>query len=335
MADLAFDPSSVLMREPGALIEPHFLTTLYSELEVEHGVAEAAITLLQIGFLHGLKDARHLLDLVSTAPSEAHAPSTHPQLAIQFQNRPPPPGLAAAIELQGRWPDAAEATAYGDADAGTGGVCFMSAGYSSGWFSEIHEADMLVVECTCRARGDATCSFIAREAETWRAVEREELGDSWENVRTMLDSIPFARFRSLVEKDAESMVSPETPDDAFDPDSAVIHIWGPVMVVPYSGTEEALQAVGLIGRDPGASEVSVVILDLTGTLIDGAFGAAALDQIVESIEAWGAEAVFAGLGPQSERVITDLSRPPIAVHEEVQQAIVAGFQIAEAQRRTA
>jgi anti-anti-sigma regulatory factor len=91
----------------------------------------------------------------------------------------------------------------------------------------------------------------------------------------------------------------------------------------------------LIGRDPGANEVSVVILDLTGTRIDDTFGAASLDQIVESIEAWGAEAVFAGLGPQSESVITGLSRPPIAVHREVQQAIVAGFQIAEAQRRTA
>ena len=107
------------------------------------------------------------------------------------------------------------------------------------------------------------------------------------------------------------------------------------MVIPYAGTDEALQAVALIGRDPGAHEVSVVILDLTGTRIDDTFGAAPLGQIVETIEAWGAEAVFAGVGPHSERVVRDLPRPPIALHRDVQQAIVAGFQIAAAQRRTA
>ena len=275
------------------------------------------------------------MDRVAVTQAGAHPPSAHQQLAIQFQNRPPPPGLAAAIELWGRWPDAAEATAYGVAEAGGGGVCFMSAGYSSGWFSGLHEVDMLVVERTCRAKGDAQCSFIAREVEVWRSEGAAELGDTWENVRTQLDSIPFAQFRDLVELDAEPVASPELREDAFDPDSAMIHIWGPVMVVPYSGTEEAQRSVGLIGQDPGARDVSVVILDLTGTLIDDVFGASALEQIVQTIEAWGAEAIFAGIGPQSERVIRDLSRPPIAIHRDVQQAIVAGFQIAEAQRRSA
>ena len=145
MADLAFEPSSVLIRESGSLIEPNFLSTLYSELEAEHGVAEAAATLLQIGFLHGLKDAQRLLDGAFVAQPDTRPTSEHLQLAIQFQNRPPPPGQAAAIELVGRWPDRAEATAYGVAEEGGGGICFMSAGYSSGWFSAIHEADRFKV----------------------------------------------------------------------------------------------------------------------------------------------------------------------------------------------
>ena len=211
----------------------------------------------------------------------------------------------------------------------------MSAGYTSGWFSGIHDVDMLVVESTCCAKGEEICTFIAREAETWRSAGPAELGVEWERVRWMLDSIPFTRFRSLAAKLADPIPPEEPAEDVFDPDSAAIHIWGPVMVVPYSGTEEALQAVGLIGRDPSAQEVSVVILDLTGTRIDDVFAAAPLGQIVETIEAWGAEAIFAGLRSRSDHLIADLSKPPIAIHRDVEQAIVAGFQIATAQRRTA
>ena len=51
MRDLAFDPNAVLSRAPGSLLERHFLSTLYTELETLHGADEAALVLLQIGFL--------------------------------------------------------------------------------------------------------------------------------------------------------------------------------------------------------------------------------------------------------------------------------------------
>lgn len=41
-----------------------------------------------------------------------------------------------------------------------GPVCIMSAGYSSGWCKASFGIDLTAVEVTCKARGDATCSFV-------------------------------------------------------------------------------------------------------------------------------------------------------------------------------
>ena len=102
-------------------------------------------------------------------------------------------------------------------------------------------------------------------------------------------------------------MEPDPPQaDRFDRDSAVVHIWGPVMVIPFSGPDEALQAVELIGRDTGARDVTVVIVDLDHAVLDEAFGALAIEQIVSSIESWGAEAILA------EQV-------PPGYHEAIQQ----------------
>ena len=45
------------MREPRVLLDPRFLGALHAELEDELGSEPANTTLLQIGFLHGLRDA--------------------------------------------------------------------------------------------------------------------------------------------------------------------------------------------------------------------------------------------------------------------------------------
>ena len=166
----------------------------------------------------------------------------------------------------------------------------------------------------------------AREAEAWR---RE--GDP--RAARLLAALPFAAFRDLVRRQ-EPARAPEPNPEAFDPEAAVIHIWGPVMVLPFSGADEALRAVEMIGREPGAREVSVVVIDLSGAVVDEAFGAAALEQILESVEAWGAEAILAGVGPLSQRVVAELSRRPLLVHKDLHQAIAAGFQVARAQRRS-
>jgi anti-anti-sigma regulatory factor len=228
----------------------------------------------------------------------------------------------------GLWPERAEANARRRA-LGPGlapdGSCHVSAGYTSGWLSGLFEADLLALETGCSATGDASCHFVAREPEAWRAA-----GDS--RATRLLEALPFAAFRDLVRRQ-EPVRAAERSPEAFDPEAAVIHIWGPVMVLPFSGADEALRAVELIGREPGAREVSVVVLDLSGAVLDEAFGAAALEQILESVESWGAESVLAGVGPLSQRVVAELSHQPLLVHKDLHHAIAASFQIARAQRR--
>jgi hypothetical protein len=88
----------------------------------------------------------------------------------------------------------------------------------------------------------------------------------------------------------------------------------------------------LIGTDPSAQEVSVIVVDLRGAIIDEAFGAAALERIVEMAERWDAETLLAGASDLSESVIQDLERPPLMAIKDLNEAIALAFQIARSQR---
>jgi hypothetical protein len=319
---LGFNPEAVLVRDPGVLLDPRFLAALRAELENDMGREEAAITLLQIGFLHGLRDAARVVGWAREGGPQAPPLMAPSPLAIRFRTNPQarPHG---AIELHGCWPERNEAAAQlALSDSSTPGGCSLSAGYTSGWLSGILDANIVALETTCKAAGDDACRFLAREAEVWRAAQDSRSA-------AVLEALPFAALRNLVAERAE----PPAPASGLDSKEPVIHIWGPVMVVPYSSPDEALMAVDLIGRDPGAADVSVIVLDLTGVVIDEAFGAAALEQIVESIEGWGAEAIFAGVSPLSEGVVAGLERQPLVLHKDLHTAIAAAFQIAESQRQ--
>jgi hypothetical protein len=319
---LGFDPEAVLVRDPGVLLDPRFLAALRAELENKMGPEEAAITLLQIGFLHGLRDAARVVGSALEGPPQA-APLMAPSpLAVRFRTNPhaQPHG---AIELHGCWPERSEATAQlALSESSAPGGCSLSTGYTSGWFSGILDANIVALETTCSAAGDDACCFVAREAEVWRAAPHS-------GSAAVLEALPFAALRSLVAKRME----PAAPPAGLDSNEPVIHIWGPVMVVPYSSPDEALMAIDLIRRDPGAADVSVVVIDLTGAVIDEAFGAATLEQIVESIESWGAEAIFAGVSPLSEGVVAGLERQPLMQYKDLHSSVAAAFQIAESQRQ--
>ena len=55
---------------------------------------------------------------------------------------------------------------------------------------------------------------------------------------------------------------------AFDPLSPAVHVWGPVMILPYSGASDSLEARRDDLGDLGAGALRVVVLDLTGARID-------------------------------------------------------------------
>lgn len=321
-ACLGFDPEDVLVREPGLLLDPAFLAALRDELEEQMGADEARLTLLQMGFLHGLRDALRIADRgMAASCARATSPSASP-LPLRVRPRAGETGLV----MEGCWPERGEASvALARHGVAHGPSCTVSAGYTSGWLSGILEADLLALETTCAAQGAETCSFVAREAEAWLA--RDDV-----NVDEALAALPFAALRELVGREAPE--APEAPPAGIDPASAVVHIWGPVMVIPFGGVDEALAAVDLVSRDPGAADVSVVVVDLSGAIIDEAFGAVALERIVESIETWGGEAILAGASPLSEPVLAGLDHQPLMIQKDLQEAIAAAFRIAESQRRT-
>ena len=324
LAALGFDPDEILVRDPAVLLDPRFLGRLHLELGQDMAPDEVALTLLQVGFLHGLRDASRILARTLQPDAGGSEAAMTPPLAIRCRANPQP-RQRGAIEIHGCWPERHEASArLSQLGPAEGCSCWLSAGYTSGWLSGTLGADIVALESSCCAAGDASCAFVAREAEVWRA-------DGEERARTLVDALPFDALRQMVQIEASEQQEPAA--DRMDFEQPVVHIWGPVMVLPWSGPDEALLAVELIGRDRGAREVSVIVLDLTGVIVDEAFGAAGLEQLVANVESWGADTIFAGVSPISEPVVAGLENQPLMVAKDVQSAIAVAFRIADSQRR--
>ena len=322
-ADLGFDPNAILLERPGLLLEPAFLNALREELEKDLGHDVAPLALFQIGLLHGLRDAMQwVAEAFSTGTSQdAESPALTMRLSPRAAS-----GASGTFEIQGCWPGKRESMAR---RARTGPCeepsCFMSAGYTSGWLSGTLDTEILALEVTCCTAGHDVCGFVARHAETWRG-----LGDP--RATRLLDAMPLSAFRDTIRAD---LARPDVDPDGFDPNAPIVQIWGPVMVIPYAGAEETMRAAEMIGSDPGARDVTVVVLDLTGAMLDDAFGALALERIIETVEAYGAETIFAGLSPLSAPIVDDLEHQPLFVEKDVEQAIATAFQISESRRNLA
>jgi len=331
---VGFDPVAVLERDSRILLNPNFLTTLHAEMERELGAEQGHVTLFQMGFLHGLQDAARALQKAGTSSRSDAEHATVPPLQMDLRSQSAP-GREDHIELCGFWPERHEASAHLSAlGPSHSAACFMSAGYTSGWLSGTLDANVIAIETTCCASGHGTCHFLAREAENWGQ-------DPDERAHQLLGAFPFDAFRAAVREREEreralqavEFMGEEPPSSGFDRDAAVIHVWGPVMVLPYAGPEDTLRALELIGSDPQVRGVSVIVLDLAGAIVDEAFGALALEQIAHTAEAWGTELIFAEPSSLAERVIAELEQPPLLVVKDLEHAIATAFQIAQSQRR--
>jgi anti-anti-sigma regulatory factor len=317
---LGLDLAGMLAREPRVLLNADFLGPLHGELEEQLGREGARGVLLRLGFVHGLCDALAVLR-TGFAPLEpkGQGKAAATNLAIRLAT---PRGLP---EWSGSWPEALEARAHGQRGSAFG--CHASAGFTSGWLSGIFDADILALEQSCRAAGQPECGFLARDAKAWRASSNER-------AQTLLDAFPFEALRELAAQHLPA--AEERPDgERYEPGSPVIHVWGPVMVLPFAGGDECLRSLELLGRDPGARAVRVVVVDLSGTLIDEGFGAASLEQVLDAVEGWGAEPLLTGISPLSERAVADLQKTHLVIRKDLPEAIAAAFQIADAQRHPA
>jgi hypothetical protein len=338
LAALRFDPESLLLRESSVLFDPNFLGALHGELADELGARDADLTLLQMGFLHGLHDAYGTINdaFAGERMTSETGQNRATPVAMVFRSDGGARTGEAALSLRGHWPQHTEAAARLESRGRPEAPgCLLSAGYTSGWLSGTLDADILAVESDCCACGTEHCAFEAREAAEWR--DRHDPA-----VDVLLGALPFDVLRSFVRRSRDarddamremnSESSAREMPDAFDPNGSVVHIWGSVMVIPFNDSDEALRAVELIGHDPAAREVSVVVVDLSNAIVDEAYGALALEQIVDLIEAWGAEAIFASVSPLSEPAVADLERQPLFIHKDLAEAIASAFRVADAQR---
>jgi anti-anti-sigma regulatory factor len=328
---IGFDPEAVLERDSRVLLDASFLAALHAELARELDPEASIATLLQMGFLHGLQDVTRALAATADArPGVRGVPIALPlRMPCRSRSVSEAPG---AICVEGSWPDSHEASAHLSAlGSGAGSVCYLSAGYTSGWLTGAFDADLLAVETSCSACGGVGCRFVARESSEWSIQ-----GDA--SVARSLAALPFAAFRALVRERFARVQPRALPEEisevgSMDREAAAVHIWGPVMVLPYAGPNETLQTLELLARDAGAASVSVIVVDLGGAIIDDAFGAMALEQLVQTVEGWGAEVLFVDPSPLSERVLADLDHPPLLIEKDLEPTVALAFQIARSQRR--
>ena len=111
--------------------------------------------------------------------------------------------------------------------------------------------------------------------------------------------LPYLDYDQLLESARESTgAGPGGPEGemlgGFDPLSPAAHVWGPVLVLPYSGSEDSLAAVELIRADLGPDQIRVVVIDVTGVRIE-AIEAAGLLRLVDALESLAIESVIAGI----------------------------------------
>lgn len=318
---LGIDLESSLLQDARFLHDATLLSALHGELEEAVGPGEAARVLVQLGFVHGLRDAFRVARSGLEHLSPGALPPTPTQLAMQLL-----PSPAGPLELSGRWPEQREAQARVAAlgqDEEPG--CHVSAGYTSGWLSGMLGAELVAIEEDCGCRGDGACRFVVRELSAWRDADDRR-------VQARLEALPFAELQGLVERRLARDPEPAAAASAFEAGSPAIHVWGPVMVLPFAGADESLRALQLIGHDRDARGVRVVVVDLSGTIIDAGFGAVALERVLDAVAGWGAEAILAGVSPLSMPVVHELEQSHLLIHKDLPEAIAAAFQIAEAQR---
>lgn len=329
LAALGFGPDSVLMNEPKVFVDAPFLAALQRELFDELGAEEADRTLFHIGMIHGLRDASRIS---SAQPNQEGLPATVecPPLAMRFGAQKSDDGR---LEVGGAWPDHFEAEArLSKLGVSSHPSCTLSAGYTSGWLSGTLDRDVVAVESTCRVAGGECCSFLAREEETWRDGSAE-----YDSRRLSVSALRAVACESdsggggVHHHESSSTLVAALPSQ-LDPEDPAIHIWGPVMVMPFTGPDTALHTIEMLSQDEATRGVRVVVLDLCGTVLDEGFGAAALEHLIEEVQSWGAEVILTGISPLAEEGIAELQANLLLSRKDLPEAIAYAFQIAEAQR---
>lgn len=331
LSGLGFGPETALMNDPKLFVDNRFLASLLVELDGALEPQDAAIALFQIGLLHGLRDAARMSrgHDVETLQAGTDSAETTP-LVIRWTSGAKC-DLAGRFSIEGSWPERHEAIARcSRLGAPRTPQCWMSSGYTTGWLGGTLDRSFVVRELECAATGAEQCRFEARETADWR-----ETGDA--DLEWLLSRVPFDAFRKLalcptIDRNSHPPVGANASEGGFDRSQAVVHIWGPVLVLPFTTLDEALGTVDMLSRDTCIGEIRAVVVDLRELPLDEGFGAAALEQILETIESWNAQGLITGVCPESETAIASLEASHFVLRKDLSEVIATAFQIADAQR---
>lgn len=271
--------------EDDAFDDPESLERLRANAFESVGAPYAEGILYGIGLAEGLGDA---LRVAGRFAGPHGGPPGHagPGLGMLFR----PTGLDRERHFAGTLAASVEALVhqrrYGSAPAP---ICHVSAGYCSGWYSALFGEFVLVRERACIGAGAPTCEFEARPAEHWTHA-----GDAW--AAGLLKYLDFEAMREAAEK--RLAYGGESPEGdmmgAFDPLSPAVHVWGPVMILPYSGAGDSIAALETISADLGPEAIRVVVLDVTGARVD-AVEALGLVRTLDDLARRGVESVLVGI----------------------------------------
>lgn len=323
LSALGLGPDAPLMNEPKIFVDRRFLASLIVELESELGAPGAARALFQIGVAHGVRAARLVVGDGFSTDGSAGPASGLATAALVMQIAPIARGSVHGIGFEGSWPEAHEASArLARQGRATAPACMLSAGFTSGWLSELHDLDIVAVEEVCAAQGAPGCRFRAIERGGW-PLETDCPADRLPPVQRNRPAAaaPFVPGRHG--RDATA---------TLDPGDEAVHVWGPVMVLPFTRPEDALATIGVLGRETGTAAVRVVVIDLRNRPLDPDLGAEMLEQTLDAVEAWGAEVVLTGVCSLTAPVIAELASHHLLTQKDLPEAVASAFQIAEAQR---
>lgn len=304
---------------PGArdgFADPSAMARMRDEVFVSVGPEYGLGILYGIGFRDGLADG---LRLTRFFDGGLKPEFIGPALPLLFSPLPGGPENSSFSEL-GSSPEAQTHLAHYPRPDDP--VCFLSAGYAAGWCTEVLGQVVLAREVSCSARGDAVCRFEMRPLADWTEEQ-----DPW--IAQLLPYLDFAQLRAQARE-----MQPATDEDSeeggmmggFDPMSPAAHVWGPVVVLPYSGGQDAEDAVDAIYEDVGGDSLRVVVLDLTGARID-LLEAAGLARVLERLDELDLDAVLVGVDERLKCASTSsgLMAPPIV--RDISAGIALGFQM--------
>ncbi len=275
---------------PGCFEDARAMESLRRSVLEGMGPRYAQGVLYGIGFNQGLLDGLRVARDFD-CPDEAAPLLTGSPLAVVF----PPVAQQHHEHFGGALSDSIEAELHLDTyPRSETPVCWMSSGYAAGWYTSLLGQPYLVKELNCIACGSESCEFEARTVSGWM-----EISDPW--INELLPYLDFDRMQDNAMEKLDQMEGMFIEGDmmgGFDPMSPAVHVWGNVMVLPYSGRLDSEAALDAILEDLGPGRLQVVVVDVTGAEIDSV-EASGLLQLVDTLTSLGLETVLVGLCAQA------------------------------------